>query len=83
MRLAQVHVQREQWEEAIAALERALEKGELEDLGDAYLLMGIARYNQSEPERARSWFRRALEYEDSHKEAKNWLSYIDHDLTAG
>lgn len=77
VRLAQVHIQREQWEDAANALEMALEKGELESPGDAKLLMGIAFYSQKQPGRARTWFSRASQYDDSRQEAQAWLEHLD------
>ena len=45
VRLGQVHLQREEWSEAAEQLQQAIEKGGLEDPGNAELLLGIAYYN--------------------------------------
>src|SRR3990172_4553574 len=41
VRLAQVYLQREEWKDAQASVQRALEKGGLPSPGDAQVLMGI------------------------------------------
>lgn len=80
VRLAQVHIQREKWSEAVDALGRAFDKGGLENPGDAQLLMGIALYSQKRPGKARTWFARARQHEASRGEADTWIRYIDREL---
>jgi len=83
VRLAQVHIQREKWSEAAAALHLALEKGGLASVGDAQLLMGIAYYSQDKPQQALKWFVRARQREETRDEAKNWLQYIEREMQSG
>lgn len=83
VRLAQVHIQRENWSEAATALRRALEKGGLESAGDAQLLMGIAYFSQKRPQQALTWFTRARRHPDSQDEAENWLKYVRRELQSG
>ena len=83
VRLAQVHIQRENWSEAAAALRRALGKGGLENVGDAQLLMGIAYFSQKRPQRALTWFTRARQHPETQDEAENWLKYIRRELRSG
>ena len=80
VRLAQVHVQRENWDEATGALRKALAKGSLIQTGDAHLLMGIAYYSQEKPLDARGWFESASAFESVQEEAKVWLQHIDQEL---
>ena len=80
VRLAQVHVQRENWDGATAALRKALEKGGLEDTGNAHLLMGIALYSDDDPGAARGWFQSASGFETTEQEASVWISHIDQEL---
>ena len=82
LRLAQVHVQREQWKEAAQLLQKALEKGGLEDLGRAHLLLGISYYRENRPGRARSAFVRARDHESSRTEANAWLEHINRESQA-
>lgn len=82
IRLAQVHVQRENWDGATGALRKALDKGSLGQTGDAHLLMGIALYSQKRPGEARRWFQNASGYDSSEEEARIWLNHIDQELAA-
>jgi len=83
IRLAQVHLQREKWEDAAVALRRALDKGGLRNPGDAKLLMGIAFYSQKRPQQARAWFARARGHASTRKEADIWLKHVDRELKSG
>jgi tetratricopeptide (TPR) repeat protein len=81
IRLAQVHLQREKWSDAEAALHRAIKKGHLGNPGEAHVLMGIALYSQQKPVDARTWFGRALGHSATKKEAGNWIEHIDRELS--
>ncbi|HEX7043679.1 MAG TPA: tetratricopeptide repeat protein [Burkholderiales bacterium] len=70
VRLAEVHVQREDWQAAAAALENGLEKGGLSDEGDAQILMGVALYSDGRPQEALEWFQRARR-SDAHRDVAN------------
>ena len=83
VRLAHVHVQQESWEQAAAALAKALEKGGLDNRGDAELLMGIAHYSQERPLDARQWFDRARRHATTRKAAETWIDHIDRELRSG
>ncbi len=83
VRLAQVHLQREKWSEAAAALREALKKGGLQNPGDAQLLMGIAYYSQKQPKQAKTWFGRARKHAATREEAEVWIKYIDRELASG
>ena len=76
LRLGQVRVQREDWTEATALIEKALKKGGLEDEGRAQLLLGISHYSDDHTESARSAFLLAQKHESSRKDAKAWLDHI-------
>lgn len=83
VRLAQVHLQREKWAEAVEALVNAIDKGELGNPGDARLLMGIAIYSQKQPRQALRWFREARDHTETRDEAKVWLQHIGRELQTG
>jgi tetratricopeptide (TPR) repeat protein len=80
VRLAQVHIQREKWSDAAEVLKLALDKGGLDNAGDAQLLMGIAYFSQKRPQQALTWFARAREHPETQDEADNWLKYIRREL---
>lgn len=76
LRLGQVRVQREDWRQATALIQKALDKGGLQDLGKAQLLLGISYYSDDRPELARTAFRRARDHESTRDEASVWLEHI-------
>jgi tetratricopeptide (TPR) repeat protein len=76
VRLAQVHMQREQWGEAAQMLHKAIEKGDLRSQGNALLLLGIALYNDSQVEQARRYFTQASQFEATRAEASRWISHL-------
>jgi Flp pilus assembly protein TadD len=77
VRLGQVHMQREEWSEAVELLERAVEKGGLEDPGNAQLLMGICYYNDERVAPARSSFLRARKYDATRTAADRGITHMD------
>jgi tetratricopeptide (TPR) repeat protein len=77
IRLGEVHVQRQDWEAAKAALERGIDKGQLKDAGAAQLLMGIALFNEHRLADARTWFERAQKADKHRSLAESYLQIID------
>ena len=75
-----MHLQREELEQAEAALRSALEKGGLPSPGDAQLLMGIALFGQKRPEQALTWFARAREHAVTRDEAEIWIKHVQQQL---
>jgi tetratricopeptide (TPR) repeat protein len=80
VRLAQVHLMQEEWQEAAAALREALAKGGLGDPASAQLLLGVAYYNENKLSEARSWFARAHQSGATRKQAETWLDQIDREI---
>jgi len=76
LRLGQVRVQREDWREATALIEKAIEKGGLDEMGKAQMLLGISYFGDDHPASARKAFRRAREHESTRTEAIAWLEHI-------
>lgn len=77
MRLGQVQIQREQWQEAANALQQALQKGDLEDPGQTNLLMGIALFNLDRLGDARQYFQRASRSDEHGDMARDYIKLID------
>ncbi len=77
VRLGQVNMQREAWDEASVLLEKAVEKGGLKDPGNAELLRGIAYYNGAHVARARSSFLRARQHDATRSAANRWITHLD------
>jgi tetratricopeptide (TPR) repeat protein len=76
VRLGEVHVQREDWPAAIAAIQRGVDKGQLKDAGNAQLMLGIAHYSQKEYAAARPFFERARQSEKHRQIADSYLQAI-------
>jgi hypothetical protein len=82
VRLAEVHMQREDWDSAAKALGRGIDKGKLKNPSTAQLLLGIAFYNQKRPKEARSAFERARADASSRSQADGWLRQIEVDTAS-
>ncbi|HLF11448.1 MAG TPA: tetratricopeptide repeat protein [Gammaproteobacteria bacterium] len=80
VRLGEVQAQREDWAGAAAALQRGIDKGQLKDLGNAQLWMGISLFNQKKFDEARQWFNRARSSEKHRKMATDYIQLIDTQL---
>jgi tetratricopeptide (TPR) repeat protein len=76
IRLGEVHVQREDWAAAIAAVQRGVEKGQLRDPGNAQLMLGIAHYNQKKYAEAEPYFQRARQSDKHRQIADSYLQAI-------
>ncbi len=77
LRLAAVHVEREDWAAAVSALDRARERGGLTAPAAAELLLGVALLGAEQPQRARQHFLRAAEDPERRAEAEGWLRFLD------
>jgi tetratricopeptide (TPR) repeat protein len=77
VRLAQVHLEIEDWRKARKALESAIEKGSLRDLGSAQLLLGVSNYNEKRFKSAKIAFLAAAEEEKSADSARKWLKHVN------
>jgi len=69
----------EDWEDALSAATRALEKGDLTDSqeGNAHLLIGMANFNLNNLDRAEQAFNRAANYGTLRSAAREWLNHIE------
>ena len=76
VRLGEVHVQREDWAAAIAAVQRGVDKGQLKDSGSAQLMLGIAHYRQNELDDAVPFLQRAHQSEKHRQIAESYLQVI-------
>ena len=82
VRLSQVHIQREEWGECANLLDKALEKGGLEDPGNAQLLLGICLYSDGRVLPAQRWFERAQGHDTTQVQATAWLQHIANEAAA-
>jgi len=78
VRIAQVHMERDESREALAALEKGLSKGNLDNPGNAYLLLGITHTSAKRYAAARKALAKAGKYEKSRKAARDWMKHLEH-----
>jgi len=77
VRLAQVHLEVEDWKKARLALQSGIDKGNLRDIGSAQLLLGVSNYNEKRFKSAKTAFLAAAQEEKSASSAKKWLKHVD------
>ena len=81
VRLAQSHINLEQWSDAIAAVRKGIDKGGVERLDTAHLMLGMALFNERKLVAARHAFSQAVTDRRSARAARQWLSYVDSEMT--
>ncbi|MCU7553097.1 tetratricopeptide repeat protein [Alteromonas sp. ASW11-19] len=74
--VAQILLNEERWDEAIAAADRAIDKGDLRNPGLAYLIKGMALYNQQQFARALNELAKAEEHQKSRAMAQQWKQFV-------
>ena len=77
LRLGQVYVSMEQWQQAIEVLQQALQRLEGDQQGRAHLLMGTSHFYLDQLEQAKAAFGRAIAYQSLSSQAGQWLRHID------
>ena len=80
VRLGEVHMTRARWDIARDAFYAALDKGDLKERGNVYLLLGIANANASRFDAAKRAFNKATQFEKSRKAAAKWGEYVEQQL---
>ncbi|MEE8166894.1 MAG: tetratricopeptide repeat protein [Myxococcota bacterium] len=76
VRLAQVHLQLGRWSDARVALDRAFDRGELSDEGQAHILFGIAAASDKKWSSAIDAFKRAQAYPGTATTAGKWIGHV-------
>lgn len=78
LRRAYLLVDMERWEEALAAVNSAIEKGGFSDskTGDAYVLKGMSEFNLGNYDKASTAWGRATKYPKVKKSAEQWLNHM-------
>jgi tetratricopeptide (TPR) repeat protein len=77
LKLAQVYVSMESWEQAVTTLEQSLTKLPKQDQGRAQLLLGTSYFNLSQLEQAKTAFGRAMAFDSQSRQAAQWLRHIE------
>ena len=77
VRLGQAYSNLGRWQEAVAALEQALQRGGLKSLDKVRVMLGVALFNQSRFKAAAAAFRQVETDQQSKKIASQWLAHIE------
>ncbi|HVL01039.1 MAG TPA: tetratricopeptide repeat protein [Dongiaceae bacterium] len=75
--LGNTYFQLTRWQDAAAALETAIQKGQLKQLSTVWLLLGQSYLNQQQYERALYAFNQAGRDESRIKQAQQWIQYAE------
>ncbi|MDJ0878645.1 MAG: tetratricopeptide repeat protein [Halieaceae bacterium] len=77
LRVARLHMDLYQWRDAEKVARQALATENLEEPGDAWLLVGMALARGDKLEAARTAFVQAAEYDSSEKWARQWMRFVE------
>lgn len=80
VRLAQSHLNLENWDEAAQAVRRGLQAGDVNRDDTANIMLGMALFNQEKFSEARTAFERASRDERSRRAAQQWIAYVDSEI---
>ena len=80
VRLAQSHINLEQWKSATTAANKALKLGGLKRTDQANIMLGMALFNQKRFQQARRAFAQAQKDKRSARAAGQWINYVDSEV---
>ncbi|MFT4940388.1 MAG: tetratricopeptide (TPR) repeat protein [Paraglaciecola sp.] len=75
--LGQIYLTMERWKDAIVASAKALQKGGLRNEGTAYLVMGMAYFNEGNYQQSIEQLNKAQKYDNSRGMAQQWAKYVE------
>ena len=77
VRLAQAHLNLENWDSAAKAIEKGIQLGGMSREDTANIMLGMAYFNQKKLNSARTAFERALKDSRSRRTAEQWIQYVE------
>jgi len=80
IRLAQSHINLEQWGDAATAVQQGLRLGGIDRADQANIMLGMALFNQKKLRLARRAFEAALPDNRSRRAAQQWIAYVDSEV---
>jgi tetratricopeptide (TPR) repeat protein len=80
VRLAQSHLNLENWDEAASAVRKGLQAGGVKRTDTANVMLGMALFNQQKFSEARTAFERASRDDRSRRAAQQWIAYVDSEI---
>ncbi|AXR05427.1 tetratricopeptide repeat protein [Salinimonas sediminis] len=75
--LAQIYLNANKWDQAIAAADKAMAKGQLRNPGLAHLIKGMALYNQKQYAKALNQLAEAEKHPKSRGMAQQWSKFVE------
>lgn len=75
-RLAQLLVEKEQWQAALKPLKTVIKSSSFEQLGEAWLLLGMCQYELKDKKASFTSFTNALQHDRSHDQAQWWVDQL-------
>lgn len=76
LRLARAYLADEQWRNAAKSARNAVEKGTAEQVGNSYLVLGIAKFGSREVKAAREAFVKSSQHKETNGTAVSWLKRL-------
>lgn len=77
LQLAEAHYQLNEWEPAAQAFQTALNRGGLRQPGEAWVLLGTARFNMNDNQGALAAFREGARFPQSRTQANGWINFVN------
>lgn len=77
LKLAQVYVSTETWQQAVEVLGQALDRLQGKEQGRAQLLLGTSHFHLDQLQQAKSAFTRAMAFDGQSRQAGQWLRHIE------
>lgn len=77
VRLAQAHINLDQYEQAVEVVQQGLKKGGIDRPDQANLMLGMALFELQKYDAARNAFASATNDKRSEKAARDWMNYVD------
>lgn len=81
VRLGSAYVQEEDWKRAETALVRGLNKGKLDDAGQAWILLGYSRLELEKFDESKEAFEKAVRFSDSRETAERYIRYVEQQIS--
>ena len=80
-RLGNVYLDNDEYKKAVSAINKGLSRGGVKRPDSARLVLGMAYFNAQQYDKARDAFEAAAEDERSQEYAKQWISYMESELS--
>jgi tetratricopeptide (TPR) repeat protein len=82
-KLGAMYGDEERWSDSKSALEKALQKGGLKRTGEAWMRLAVAHYSLKDNRAAIAALQKAINYDESRKQAAEWLRHLSNSAGVG